>query len=90
MALQTTAIARQMVATGKYTTIEKRLKVVFSVRSVSTLYDEEHLRLRENLETAQKSRSQMRQSPAGKNVSMQAEETVGIRHQATAGKDIDD
>jgi hypothetical protein len=27
------------------------------------------------------------QSPAGKNVSMEAEDAVGIRHQATTGKD---
>jgi hypothetical protein len=27
------------------------------------------------------------QSPAGKNVSTDAEETVGIRHQATTGED---
>jgi hypothetical protein len=30
----------------------------------------------------------VRQSPAGKNVSTEAEEIVGIRHQATTGEDI--
>jgi hypothetical protein len=29
----------------------------------------------------------VRQSPAGKNVSMEAEDIVGIRHQATTGED---
>jgi hypothetical protein len=30
----------------------------------------------------------VRQSPAGKNVSMEAEDIVGIRHQATIGEEI--
>jgi hypothetical protein len=30
----------------------------------------------------------VRQSPAGKNVSTEAEDIVGIRHQATTGEDI--
>jgi hypothetical protein len=30
----------------------------------------------------------VRQSPAGKNVSTEAEDVVGIRHQATTGEDI--
>jgi hypothetical protein len=32
----------------------------------------------------------MRQSPAGKNVSTEAEDIVEIRHQATAGENITD
>jgi hypothetical protein len=30
----------------------------------------------------------VRQSPAGKNVSTEAEDIAGIRHQATTGEDI--
>jgi hypothetical protein len=30
----------------------------------------------------------MRQSPAGNNVSTEAEDIVGIRHQATTGEDV--
>jgi hypothetical protein len=51
---------------------------VFSVWSVSKLYNEEQLRLRESLETGVRRVGVARQSPASKDVNTKAEEATAL------------
>jgi hypothetical protein len=67
-----------MAETDEHATMEELLEAVFSERSVPRIYNEKQLRLREGLETAVRGVGVMRQSPASKNVSTEAEEATAL------------